>query len=394
MTNQLLAQAVAVAYNPKSTRDQLVEVIGDLLIFGAFEAATEVARQLRAKGGSPAEIVKFERLIEWLRHVGVQFEEIFLLRANAVADDPDAADDQLLRAAECLVVWGSLEEADRALERLRDRGAYPGPVARITAASRQLRRSGILNELQSLTPQKSLNKPYEVLIKKKPGARRTIIVFTGLVFHFWVSLNVLHVFLRRMNANVIYLSDHTACLYLNGLNSVGPGYESLLKMLREQLTSLGATDLYVLATSVGGFVGLRAAMDLQAQGFAGTSIWSKVEGTQDGRGSIAISRAIENCRYPEMLVNLRELLEKSEYPRRILLYCGEHNETDKAQAENLRGIPRVEINYLEGYRPHDAISGLIGRGQFERMLHRLVMGDSAEAARSDPAEAARSTVHE
>ena len=46
MATQLLAQALAVAYNPQASPEELREVIGDLLRLGAFDVAETVAERL------------------------------------------------------------------------------------------------------------------------------------------------------------------------------------------------------------------------------------------------------------------------------------------------------------------------------------------------------------
>jgi hypothetical protein len=382
MTKQLLAQAVAVAYNPHSSPNELIEIIGDLVNFGAFDAAEEALRRLRLSGKFLPLVGKMEKAVNWLRNVGINFEDAFLARAIAVADDESARPEQLLGAAECLIVWGSLDEGDRALARLQAQKLFPGPVARLAAASRQLRRSGILEELKTLTPAKSLNKPYEVLIRRRAGAQRTIVVFTGVALRFWLSLNALHLFLRKLNANVVYLSDHTACMYLNGLASVAPSYDQMVDMLREQLRELGDNDLHVLASSAGGFVGLRTAIDLKAQSFAGMSIRTTLA-SKSSQMAPVLRYAVARCRDPSMLVNLRDMVVASDQPRRIQLYCGESNPVDRAHAENLQGIPRVDVIHLKAYRPHDAISGLIARGEFEPMLRRFVADSQPAAATTE-----------
>ena len=377
MSTQLLAQAVATVYNEHSTSQQLVDALGDLVTFGAFDAVDEAIRRLREQDKAPLYLIKLERLVNWLRRLGPQFEETRLAGAIVSVGDPLATNQQLLKAAECLVVWGSLDHADRALSQLRLRKAFPGPTERLTAASRQLRRSGILQELQTLTPETSLNKPYEVLLRRKPGAKRVIIVFTGIAFRFWLSLNALHLFLRKLDAHVIYLSDHHASMFVNGIGSVGFGYDKLLAMLREQLRELDPRTVYILATSAGGFVGLRAAMDLKAECFAGMSIRTTLDPGSPIQTSPFERYVIQVCRYPEMLIDLRPMVEASEYPRRIQLYCGDHNKIDIAHARNLAGIPRVEVRQIPGYRLHDAISGLIARGHFQHMLRDFVSGPAA-----------------
>ena len=374
MTTQLLRQALAVAHHPQATSEQLLEVIGDLLAFGHLASAEAVLRRLRANGCSAAVIAKLETYVARLRDLESQSVGTPLVVALAVLKNQHATDEQLMKAADSLLVWGALDEADVALGRLRERSAYPGPVARLSAASRQLRRSGILHELQTLTPRTSLNKPYEVLIRRREGAEQVIIVFTGLALRFWLSLNALDHFLRRLDTHVIYLSDHSATMYLNGLVSIGPGYDNLLRMLKKQLDILAPREILVLASSAGGFVGLRAAVDLEARCFAGMSIRTTFSPSNSMLMSPLEERAVAACRYPEMLIDLRPLIEATTYPPCIQLYCGDRSELDAAHARNLAGIPRVEVNYLKDYGAHDAISGLIAMGKFEQVLHRFVSG--------------------
>jgi hypothetical protein len=383
MTTQLLRQALAVAHDPQATNEQLLEVIGDLLALGDLASTEAVLGRLRANGSSAPVVPRLEKHLARLR--GQESVGTPLLAALAILRNHHATDEQLLKAADSLVVWGALDEADLALDRLRERNAYPGPVARLSAASRQLRRSGILTELQTLTPQQSLNKPYEVLIRRRDGAERVIIVFTGMALRFWLSLNALDHFLRRFDAHVIYLSDHSATMYLNGLANIGPGYDNLLRTLEKHLNILAVREVLVLASSAGGFVGLRAAVDLQARRFAGMSIRTTFSPSSSLLMSPLEERAIASCRYPEMLIDLRPVIEASTYPLSIQLYCGDRSKLDAAHAKNLAGIPRVEVNYLKDYGAHDAISGLIAAGEFERVLQRFVTG----AAETDLVQAHR-----
>ena len=176
---------------------------------------------------------------------------------------------------------------------------------------------------------------------------------------------------------MIYLSDHSGAMYVNGLASVGPGYGSMIGMLREQLESLTPTDLYVMATSAGGFVGLRTAIDLQADAFTGMSIRSDLSPSSPIMTLPFERYVLKVCKDPEMLVNLRPLVEASDFPRRIQLYTGDALKIDLDHTENLRGIPRVKITYLDAHYRHDVVGGLIARGLFAGVLRHLI-GESDE----------------
>ena len=215
-------------------------------------------------------------------------------------------------------------------------------MKRLAAASWQLRRSGILTELQSLSRERSLSKPYEFLVRKRPGARRTIIVFTGASRRFWLSLNVFHYFIRALDAHVIYLSDHSGRLYLNGLKSIGLGYGAMLEKLGEQSDLLGAPNLHVMAISAGGFVGLRTAIDLKANSFAGMSVMTTLAPSNTFPKSHIANHMVSGCLYPEMLIDLRPKIEASEYPQSIHLYRGDLNTFDRAHMEISPEFPRPD----------------------------------------------------
>jgi hypothetical protein len=124
-------------------------------------------------------------------------------------------------------------------------------------------------------------------------------------------------------------------------------------------------------------------MDLKAECFAGMSIRTTLDPDSPIQTSPFERYVINVCRYPEMLMDLRPLVEASEFPRRIQLYCGDHNRLDIAHASNLAGIPRVEVRQLQGFRPHDTISGLIARGHFQQMLRDFVGADPAPALKAN-----------
>src|SRR5687768_9833863 len=98
-------------------------------------------------------------------------------KANALMADPHAREEHLLKAAEWFVVWGDLDRADQVLNRLLGCERLRGPVARLVAASRQLRRSGIMGELDALAPGEVFRNASEVYLARKPeGSDRIVLV--------------------------------------------------------------------------------------------------------------------------------------------------------------------------------------------------------------------------
>jgi pimeloyl-ACP methyl ester carboxylesterase len=294
--------------------------------------------------------------------------------ALVVASLADPANAEACGAADVLVSWGYLDLADRLLERLRPHEEYAAQVRRLSAASRQLRRSGIIDELTALGESGvEIDGRHEAYTARhKGGSRKVIIVFTGLDPRFWLSLMVLHAFLKRLGTHIVYLTDLRQLIFFDGLATVARGYRGLLMALLETIRSLGADDIHVMGNSAGGYVALRYAMDLHAKTFLGTSIRTDLS-----PGSrLPINEFFRNPQLApfaaEMSIDLKPLLSRSAWPERIMLFCGEDNPGDLPHALHLADLPNVEVTTLAGYGNHDVISGLLGRGEFEAVLKRFM----------------------
>jgi pimeloyl-ACP methyl ester carboxylesterase len=293
--------------------------------------------------------------------------------ALVIASKADPTDAEAHRAADVLVSWGYLDVADRLIDRLRPSQMYAFQVNRLAAASRQLRRSGIMEEVTALSESGvRIDGRHEAYTARhKDGSNKVIIVFTGLGPRFWLSLMVLHAFLKRLGTHIIYLTDLRYFIFFDGLETVAKGYRGLLEALLDTARSLGAEDIHIMGNSAGGYVALRYAMDLHAKTFLGTSIRTDLSlGSTLPLGSFFDDPALDA--YPHMRVDLKPLLARSAWPERIMLFCGEQNPVDLPHAMHLAYLPNVELTLLGSYVDHDVIAGLLGRGQLDAVLKRFV----------------------
>jgi hypothetical protein len=366
-SNAMIDRARQTAHDPGASESDLMGAASFLIAWGAFDDASYALQRVAPSGRFRSEVKVLSERISNLRDAPSEFTDQLLASAIHIANSRTATEQQLVLAAENLVKWGSLDEADRVLDRLRTSTVFKGRVTRLVAASRQLRRSGILGELSRLGDSETtmLNRPYELLVARRQASRRAIIVFSGQNRRFWLSLNVLHQFLKRFGCHLIYLSDHSGRMYLNGLHSFGGSFTSMISELQRALVELTVDSVHVMANSSGGFAGLKAALDLGAESFLGLGITTDLSSERS-------RRAHSWCKDPQLLVNLRQLVQEAESPPRIQLYCGELNATDREQAENMRGLPTVEIHFLAGDAAHDSVSGLLARGSFDMVLKRFV----------------------
>ncbi len=293
------------------------------------------------------------------------------------ANDPAATDGEKLIAADVLISFGNLDIADALVERLARRPEFAGRLNRLRAASRQLRRSGILTDLKAMTDSGAdiMDGRHEAYTARYDGeTRKAIIVFTGVDPRIWLSLMMLHMFLKRLNTHVIYLTDHRRLMFLDGLETVAPGYEGLREALKATLADLGADEVHVLANSAGGFTGLRCAIELEAKSFLGLSIRTDLsEGSPIPVGDF-FKRPILREVAPHLMVDLKPLLRASPWPERIVLYSGDTNPIDRPHAEHIADLPNVELNFLPNHIQHDIVSALLIRGDLEEVLRDFVEG--------------------
>jgi hypothetical protein len=371
----MLERAQALARDPSLAVDDeaLLSAASNLVAWGAFNEALKIIERLESQGLYPKEIWHLRGDISEGSDSG-KFENWFLTKAIEIAKNPASDLKEVAAAASDLVRWGAVDEADIAIARMEADPRTRGEAASLKAASRQLRRSGILSAFSAVNSPEAaaLNRPYEVLVAQGGlRANKAVVVFTGVGRRFWLSLQVLYHFLRKFDAHVIYLSDHSGTMYLNGLDSVDGGYPGLLTRIGELIDDLGVDRTFVMGSSSGGFMGLRAACDIGADAFLGLGI--KTDVTPNGLPiSQYEAKAVGVCRDAGLAINLRTYLAARRQPRRIALYAGDGASIDVAHAENLRGLPNVELFYLQQYSKHMVIPGLLARGQFAGVLQRFL----------------------
>jgi len=371
-----LAEAERVAKDPAAQPQQLLGAVKQLFQEGAFGVADQALRRLESAGLFAAEVRHLRFGLDRIRDNGPDDYGPHIDRAATVVADPAATDDAVLAAADALVRYGAIADAERALERLQRAGVHPRRVARLRAASRQMKRSGILSSFTVVGRplSETLTRPHEAMLSRhKPGSDRAIVVFTGGARQFWMTLHVLHQYVGKLDAHVVYLSDHRGRMYLDGLTGHARGYPDMLAMLKQTVDDLGVSKTFMMATSAGGYVGLRAAADLGAESFLGLSIRTDLTGGQPL--GVFEKRVIDRCQHKDMLMDLRPYLSGRPHPKRVHLYCGEANPLDAAHAAHLDGLPNVTVRYLPKYKLHDIVPELLSRGQFEDVLREFAPAD-------------------
>lgn len=361
--------------------DELLAVASDLVAWGAYDPARKVIRVLREKTDRfSRELEEFDRRMS-TELLGNQFlDEHFLSHALDVLDDRNASAPRLLVAAHTLLTWGALSEAEGALERLNRAPGFRSAVIGMRAAIDQLRASGIVDKTEALDeggPDVGFNAPREAMVVKGSGPPDTAIVaFTGFARNFWVSLQVFHRLLSDYAGHMIYLTDHSSKVFLDGLPSIAPSYREMLGFLRKELATLGVRRTHVIASSSGGFVGLRAAADLPASGFLGFSIGSDLTGRLPITTYDASAR--ERCGDRGMLIDLAPYMQKRFMPTRAIVCAPRYREMERLHAENLAAIPRFDVRLIDDDE-HDSVKSLIQRGELKPLFDEFFVARHGKA---------------
>jgi hypothetical protein len=142
---------------------------------------------------------------------------------------------------------------------------------------------------------------------------------------------------------VIYLSDFRRLMFLDGVESVGKGYDVTLDRLKQAVRDMAAEDIHIMGNSAGGFASLRYAIDLAAKSYLGMSITADLSpGTKLPLGDF-FKRPVVRETAPHMLVDLEPLLAASPHPKRIMLLCGDSNPIDRAHVEHVADLPASRL---------------------------------------------------
>ena len=372
----MLAAAQALSHDTATSQDPetIFSAASDLVEWGAFREAEQLLARLDSLGAYPDEVRRLRRTIDIFLRLGPEFHEQYLTDALAILQRADATPEELEKAADSFVKWGALDEAEAAIKRFERIPTLRGRAASMRAATRQLRKSGILSVFSPIgsAATANLNRPYEAtLAKNDKSDGRLVVAFTGADRKFWMSLHVLYHYLSKFDVHVLYLHDHSSAMFLNGLDSVAPGYTAMLDLVRGVMRDVGARQTFIMGFSAGGFSGLRAASDLNADAFLGFGIRTDVSKASTLPLSDYVAFARRHCRAPQMLIDLRPYLAARKSPTRVRLISAEGAKHDVAHAEHLRGLPNVEIGYLPAYNQHNVMPGLIARGLFPNVLGEL-----------------------
>lgn len=208
----------------------------------------------------------------------------------------------------------------------------------------------------------------DVQVARRPGARTALLVFTGGAQRLNGPLRLIHAWLRRLGATVVYLRDVHGMHFLGGIRSLADGYGATLVALRGLVSGLGCERIVCIGSSSGSFGAMRYALDLGAARvlcLAGPTVLdnSLPELLRRERLKGTVAEPVN----PDRLDLARLYREAAARPRLRLVY-GEANSLDRREAERMAGIEGVELVPIAGLERHGVIPYLVPDGSFERHL--------------------------
>lgn len=205
-----------------------------------------------------------------------------------------------------------------------------------------------------------------IQLARKRGVDTTFIVFCGLRHGFGVDLNVMHhCCLAEHPANVVYVRDFSENLYVTGIPSVGGRAETVLR-LKRLVAALGTRKLVCIGNSGGVFGSLLygALLDTNTVlAFGGpTSLDIGADAERQSFQRLAAMHAEGQVDWP----NIRAIYEKRPEIS-VSFYYAERNEVDRRQAQNMAGLPNVELHPVDS-ADHIIIDLLTKTGELPKIF--------------------------
>jgi hypothetical protein len=287
--------------------------------------------------------------------------------ARSSPNDRIVACDQLVRA-------GRFDEAEPILAGLVHEPEVARAARKLLAVCRQLQRWGIVGQLERYArtaPGDEIRPDFadesSVLLARRPGASRVILVFTGNARQVWISLHLLHQVLPREDCHIVYLRDSRGQCYLRGVEGLGGDYDETLAGFRDLMASLEARRLYVIGSSGGGYAALRYGLDLGARAILAFAPATDASGLDRALVSTMLGDVP-----PHVLVDVRALYAAAPDGPRVTVVFAEDNATDAAAGRHLAGLPSVTLHPILSYDGHDVIAQTIVTGEFRSLIDGML----------------------
>lgn len=295
----------------------------------------------------------------------------------ALANDPEAAPDLRLAAAEFLAGEGLFADMAPLAETLAELPATAVGGRRLALVCRQFDRWRLQDRLEPFAdPQAQPERAALTrsgLLLRRDGSDDCVIVFVGDARSFWVTLFMLERVLPK-DRHILFLKDPDRLGFVFGTPALGIHHHQIAPALCRFLTTLRVRRFHVIGTSSGGFSALHFALTAGAEGSLAlspmttvASLVAKVQSaTPEARKDEVKARAPVQ---PDLAALLAGAPALSHGP--LHLVYGAYHDEDRAQCERLKTHPGVTLYPVANCAQHDILGELIGSGAIVAHLGRL-----------------------
>jgi pimeloyl-ACP methyl ester carboxylesterase len=203
------------------------------------------------------------------------------------------------------------------------------------------------------------------------GSGKAILVFGGGGADFWLSMEILHRKLRGAGCHLIYVRDRNFGFFLERASD-WDGVRAIAEGLRRQLAAFGATRLYCLGNSMGGYGALRYGIELGAEAVLAFGAVTDPENQTTDPGLMPRLRRTQ----PGLAIDPVPLYRDAQRRPRVTLCYGSENQADRAAAHRMKGIPGVSLVEAKGVRVHAVIRWFLANGGFDALVAAMLRDEA------------------
>ena len=215
----------------------------------------------------------------------------------------------------------------------------------------------------------------EIQIVAHDSSATVILVFCDYFHRLGMPLPLMHRWLGRLNASLVYIRDFRRLFGLAGIRSVASDWSSTSTYFRELAKSLGATRIFCYGSSAGVLPALHYGLELRAEAVLAMGGPSDLGALHRDRLVPGIFARMRKAGLP-VDINLAPLYEATTCaPRASIVYAAAH-EVDRKQAASMQHLPNVTLCPIWDYAGHNVVIETIARGLFAQMLSTLVINEA------------------
>ena len=211
-----------------------------------------------------------------------------------------------------------------------------------------------------------------VQVCPKDGAETIIFCFCDALHGLGMPLPVLHRWMSRLNASIVYLRDFSKNFYLSGVSELSSDYIGTVSALRDIARSLGARHIACHGGSAGAFGAIRYGSDLRAQSVMVMAGPTNLDPAFNTRLRTLNLTAEVRSRLPDAELDLKRVLHSAEWAPKTTIVVATGNWDDRIHGEWLDPVPSVELDLIPDFDGHNVAIELVKRGLLDRYLRLLV----------------------